>query len=206
MRGVAGRWLLLLTGSVVATCCYALTIRAHVGLGPLFVIQDGLSQRFGITVGTAVIITGVAFLVATCALRSWPGPGTVAITILGGVLIDAILPHVPDIHGVVLRLAVVTAASFVMTFGGALIITARLGVHPLDGVMLGLCRVLGRSVGPVRLVMEATMLVVGWILGGSVGVGTVITCVVIGPGLQFWLALLGTDRGVVPMFDAEEAS
>jgi len=197
---------MLALGSLIASACYALTIRAHLGLGPLFVIQDGLSRKLGISVGSAVIIVGVVMLAGTCLVRSWPGPGTVAIILLGGVLIDAILPHVPDLDGIWVRTFTVAGATFVMTFGGALIIIAGLGVHPLDGVMLGLVRILDRPVGAVRLALEASMLIVGALLGGAVGIGTLITCVLIGPGLQVWLRVLGADRGVVPMVIPEDPS
>ena len=84
-----------------------------------------------------------------------------------------------------------------MALGGALIIRASVGVAAYDAVMLGLRRVLRRPLAPIRLGMEATVLTVGWLLGGPVGVGTVITGLLIGPGIQFWLRMIG-DRSMEP--------
>ncbi len=177
---------LLVLGSIVSTICYALTVRAAIGLGPLYAVQDGVASRAGITLGQAVMVSGVVLIALAVALRAWPGPGTIVLPFLGGAVLDLLLPHVPAVHGVVLQVACVVAASWMMALGGALMITAAVGVAALDAVMLGLQRISGRPMARVRLAMEITMLVAGWLLGGSVGAGTVITGVLIGPGLQFW--------------------
>jgi len=186
-----GRVALLLGGSAIATACYAVTIRAALGLGPLFVLQDGLSRHAGISIGTAVIVTGFAFIAVALVLRSWPGPGTLVLPVVGGVLLDALLPHLPALHGWPLRLGGVLVATWVMALGAAMMIRASVGVAAYDAVMLGLRRVFGRPLGATRLAMEATVLLAGWLLGGAVGVGTVITGLLIGPGIQFWLRLIG---------------
>ena len=186
-----GRVALLLAGSLISTICYAVTIRARIGLGPLYVLQDGIARHAGITIGTSVTLTGFAFVLLAAALRSWPGPGTLILPLLGGVTLDALLPHFPILHGWPLRLAAVVAATWVMALAGALMIRASVGVAAYDAVMLGLRRVLGAPLSPIRLAMEATALVAGWCLGGAIGVGTVITGLLIGPGIQFWLAIVG---------------
>jgi uncharacterized membrane protein YczE len=190
-RSVCLRVVLLLTGSLVATLCYAFTIRAGLGLGPLYVLQDGVARQLGIAIGTSVILTGFGLVLVSVALRFWPGPGTLVLPIIGGVTLDAVLPHLPTLHGRLLRLVAVVVATWMMAFAGALMIRASVGVAAYDAVMLGLRRVLGRSVGPIRISMELTALVIGWLLGGSVGVGTVITGLLIGPGIQFWLKVVG---------------
>lgn len=190
-RSLPLRVALLLTGSLVATLCYAFTIRAGLGLGPLYVLQDGVARHLGIAIGTSVIITGFALVLVSVALRFWPGPGTLALPIIGGVTLDGVLPHLPLLHGWVVRLVAVVVATWMMAFAGALMIRASVGVAAYDAVMLGLRRVLGRPVAPIRIAMELTALVIGWLLGGSVGVGTVITGLLIGPGIQFWLKVVG---------------
>jgi len=181
----------LLGGCAIATFCYALTIRASLGLGPLFVVQQGVARHIGTGIGQGVMVVGVAMVLVALALRSWPGPGTLVLPFLGGGLLDLMLPPLPAIHGLGLRLLVVAAATWVMAFGAALTIRAAVGVAAYDAVMLGLRRTTGRSLRLVRLAMELTMLGCGWLLGGSVGVGTAITAVLIGPGMQFWLVVLG---------------
>jgi len=181
----------VLTGSFVSTVCYAVTIRAKLGLGPLYALQDGVARRLGIEIGQSVMLVGVALFVGACALRWRPGPFTLALPFIGGATLDALLPHVGAIHGVWLQLFAVTAASWIMGFGGALMIAAAIGCAPYDGVMLALHRITGFANAPIRLAMELTALVVGWSLGGAVGVGTVITGILIGPALQFWLRVVG---------------
>jgi uncharacterized membrane protein YczE len=200
MAGVGGPWVpgrdlapritYFLAGITISTLTYGLTLKADLGLGPLFVIQDGLHQRLGISIGTAVTWTGVAFILLACLFRSWPGPGTVIGPFISGPLLDWMLPHLPDLHGLVLRLVVCTLAIWVMALGGALGIKARLGIAGLDALMLGIHRVTHVPVARVRLALEASMLVVGWLLGGSVGIGTVICGLLIGHGIQFWLRVL----------------
>jgi uncharacterized membrane protein YczE len=178
---------------MVATTCYAVTIRAHLGLGPLFVLQNGFAKHAGIAIGTSVTVIGYALVVVALILRSWPGPGTLGLPLFGGVTLDLLLPHVPTFHGWPLRMAGVLLATWVMALGGAMMIRASVGVAAYDAVMLGLRRVFGRPLAPVRLAMEMTVLMLGWILGGSVGLGTVVTGLLIGPGIQFWLRVIG-DR------------
>jgi uncharacterized membrane protein YczE len=194
MRVAAARTAWFLSGIFVSTFTYGLTLKADIGLGPLFVIQDGLHRQLGISIGTAVIWTGVGFVLLACAFRSWPGPGTIIGPFIGGPLLDWMLPHLPALHGYVLRLVVCTAAIWVMALGGAMGIKARMGIAGLDALMMGIHRVVHVAVSRVRLGLEVTMLVVGWILGGSVGIGTVICAVLIGPGIQFWLRVLGERR------------
>ncbi len=153
-----------------------------------------IARHVGIAIGTAVMVVGFSLVLVAVALRSWPGPGTLVLPVLGGVTLDYLLPHLPVIPGWPLRLAAVLAATWMMALGGALMIQASVGVAAWDAVMLGLRRVFGRPLGPTRIAMEATVLVMGWLLGGSVGVGTVITGLLIGPGIQFWLRVLAHVR------------
>jgi len=114
--------------------------------------------------------------------------------VVGGLTLDALLPHVPVLHGLPLRLTAVLGATWMMALAGALMIRASVGVASYDAVMLGLRRALGGRLGPIRLAMEAAALAAGWILGGSIGAGTVITGSLIGPGIQFWLTRVGDTK------------
>lgn len=200
VRRLALRSLVLVAGCTLSTFCYALTIRAALGLGPLFVVQQGLAQSVGTSIGRAVIVTGLALVVVSVSLDVLPGPGTLVLPLLGGVTLDAVLPAVPAIHGLWVRAAVVVVATWFMALGGALVIRASIGVAPYDAVMLGIGARTGGSLRRIRLAMELSMLLCGWLLGGTVGVGTVVTGVLIGPALQFWLVRLGVPalRRVAP--------
>lgn len=200
VRRLALRSMLLVAGCTLSTFCYALTIRASLGLGPLYVVQQGLARTVGTSIGHAVIVTGLALVVVSVSLRVLPGPGTVVLPVLGGVTLDAMLPGVPAVHGLWVRAAVVVLATWFMALGGALVIRASIGVAPYDAVMLGIGARTGGSLRRIRLLMELAMLLCGWLLGGTVGVGTVVTGLLIGPALQFWLVRLGVPalRRVAP--------
>lgn len=181
---------LLVVGSTVSTFCYALTIRAELGLGPLYVAQDGLARTIGVSIGTAVMISGVALIGLALVLRSRLGPGTLVLPFLSGFTLNALLPTIPVVHGWALRALVVVGATCFMAFGGALVIRASVGVAAYDAVMLGLHRVIRRPLAPIRLAMELSVLGCGWLLGGAVGPGTLITGLLIGPFIHLWLRVL----------------
>jgi uncharacterized membrane protein YczE len=204
LGSIVGRLALLLGGCMVVTVCYAVTIRANLGLGPLYVLQDGLALHAGIAIGTAVIVTGFAFVGVALALRYPLGPGTLVLPVVGGLALDALLPHLAPLHGVLFRTVAVFVATWVMALGAAMTIKASVGVSSYDAVMLALRRITGRPLAPIRVAMEATVLVGGWLLGGSVGAGTVITGVLIGPAIQFWLRRIGRPEPALPRSGAVE--
>jgi uncharacterized membrane protein YczE len=179
------------------------TIQAAIGLGPLYAFQDGIARHTGMTIGDAVMVTGVFFVFVALCLKTRPGVGTLVYPFLSGLSLNVMLPHLPHIHGWGLRLPAVVVATVFMAFGGALVFRAALGVSSYDSVMLGLHKVTGRPLAPLRLAMELTMLLAGWVLGGAIGVGTVLTGLMIGPGLQFWIRVLG---GLPPTMAAAPAA
>ena len=191
---LTGRAATAVGGCALATLCYALMIKAGLGLGPLFAVQDGLATLLGISIGTAVMVVGMCLIVLAAVLRSWPGPGTLGLPFLGGLLLNLMLPHLPSIHAWPARLLAVLAATWVMGLGGSLIIKAGLGATAYDAVMMGIHKRVGGRIAVIRLAMELSMLVVGWRLGGAIGIGTLITGVLIGPSMHCWLHVLGVTR------------
>jgi uncharacterized membrane protein YczE len=182
-------------GVLLSTFCYAVTVRANLGLGPLFVLQDGISRHAGITLGDAVMVTGVASVLLALCLRTVPGPGTLAWPFMSGLFLNWVLPHLPALHGLGFRLTAVVAATLAMALGGACAFRAAMGVSAYDSIMLALHRMTGRPLAPLRVAMELTVLVAGWLLGGAVGVGTVVTGLCIGPAIQYWIRRLGGIPG-----------
>ncbi len=183
----------LVSGAAIAAAAYAATIKAELGLGPLFVVQEGIAGHLDITIGRSVMIVGSSLCVIAMAMRQWPGVGTVTLPFLMGAMVDAMLPHTPTPGGIPLRLAVVVVGTFVMALGGALIISSRLGAGAPDLVMLALSRVTRFNNRQVRLALEAGWLFAGWLLGGAVGIGSVITGLMIGPMLHFWIERLHSE-------------
>ena len=194
MTGGAGRrWVTLASGIVVAAIGFAFTLRSELGLGPWHVVQQGLSQRLGITIGTAVVVVNVVLLLVSMRMGERPGVGTLAIVGLLGPAVDGALAVIGPVHGGPERAAALVAGLLVMTFGGSLMISARLGVSPIDALMVATFRRLRAvSLSSVRIAQETFALGLGWALGGTVGVGTVLIGAGVGPLLGFWLRLLGT--------------
>lgn len=206
MRAVA-RGSALLGGLVLYGFSMALMVRAGLGLDPWDVFHQGLSLRTGMTIGTASAVAGVAVLLAWIPLRNRPGIGTLANVVVIAVTVDAALAVLPPPTGLCPRVAMMLGAVALNAVATVLYIGAGLGPGPRDGLMTGLVARTGRSVRLVRTTIELTVLVSGWLLGGSVGVGTVVYALGIGPLVQLILRLTParvlavsgwSDRGPAP--------
>ena len=178
---MARRILQLLIGLVLYGAGCALTIRAGWGVDPWTVFAEGISIHTGIGIGWVTNILGGLVLLAWIPLRQKPGIGTVANVALVGTSMQATLALVPAAPGL--------WSGGVMLIGGILLVALASGLYlgtafgpgPRDGLMTGLHRRLGWPIWLCRLLVESTVLVAGWMLGGTVGVGTVIFAVCIGP-------------------------
>jgi uncharacterized membrane protein YczE len=187
----AGRLPRRLTQLVVGLLLYgvtlALVIRAGLGNAPWDVLHQGLARHLPISIGTAVILMSFVVLLLWIPLREVPGLGTLLNAVLIGLAADASLAvlHRPD--ALVLRVLMMLAGVLGNAVATALYIGAQLGPGPRDGLMTGLHRRTGLSVRLVRTSLEVTVVVLGWLLGGVVGVGTVLYAVAIGPLVQVLL-------------------
>ncbi len=192
---------ILLTGLVGYGFSMALMVRAGLGLDPWDVFHQGLAGHTGWSQGTATAVVGAVVLVAWIPLRNRPGIGTVANVIVIAVAVDASLAMLPTPSGSAARVTMMLAAVVLNAIATVLYIGAGLGPGPRDGLMTGLVARTGRSVRLVRTLIELTVLGIGFLLGGTVGVGTVIYALGIGPLVQLFLRvtprrLLFTDFGV----------
>lgn len=185
----------LVAGLVLCGLGIAFMVAADLGLAPWSVLDQGISDRTGIPIGTVSIIVGAVVLLAWLPLRERPGLGTVLNVLLIGLTIDAALLVLETPDSMAARLAYLAVGALLWGPGSGLYIGAGLGPGPRDGLMTGLA---ARGVGSIRLVrtgIELTALVAGWLLGGSVGLGTVVFAVTIGPNVQFFLPRLAiADR------------
>jgi uncharacterized membrane protein YczE len=197
-RSLVRRWAQLLAGLTGFGVAIALMIRSGLGLGPWDAFHVGLSVHLPITVGMASIGTGLAVLLASLLLRVRPGPGTVANMVLIGLAVDALLPVVPPARGWLAGLAYFLPALVLMGLCTGMYIGAGLGSGPRDGLMLALAQRTGWPVKHVRTGIELSALGAGWAMGGSVGVGTVLFALAVGPSAQWGLRLFGLvpARGV----------
>lgn len=189
----------LLTGLIGYGFSMAVMVRSGLGLDPWDVFHQGLANRSGMTIGIATAVVGVAVLLAWIPLRNRPGVGTVANVVVIAITVDAALAFLPEPSGLPLRVAMMVGAVLLNAVSTVLYIGAGLGPGPRDGLMTGLVARTGLSVRLVRTSIEATVLAVGWLLGGTVGIGTVVYAFGIGPLVQLtlrvtprrWLAVSG---------------
>lgn len=165
----------------------ALLVRSGLGLEPWNVLHQGLSERTGLSMGVVLTALGAAILLLWIPLRQRPGLGTISNVLVIGVAMDATLAVVPDAHGLGVRVALMAAGIVLNGAATGLYIAARFGPGPRDGLMTGLNRRTGLSVRLVRTAIEITVVVTGFVLGGTVGVGTVLYAVAIGPLAQLFL-------------------
>lgn len=167
----------------------ALMISARLGLDPWDVFHQGLSRRTGLPIGWIVNGTGVAVLLLWIPLRQRPGIGTVSDAVLVGFVVDAVLPLLPPPRALSVRAAFLVAAIVLNAVGTALYVGAGLGPGPRDGLMTGLAG-RGWPVRRVRTSIELSGLAAGWLLGGTVGIGTLLYAVSIGPLVHILLPRL----------------
>jgi uncharacterized membrane protein YczE len=175
----------------------ALLIRARLGLDPWDVFHQGVSHHTGLSFGTVVIVTGAAVLLFWIPLRQWPGLGTVSNVVVIGLAADLALRVLPDADAWWLRGALVAGGILLNAFATALYIGARMGPGPRDGLMTGLAGRFPRlSIRLARTSVEVTVLAAGWLLGGSIGVATVLYALGIGPLTQLFLPWLSVREPV----------
>jgi uncharacterized membrane protein YczE len=169
----------------------ALFIRSQLGLGPWDAFHYGVHVQTGMTVGTASILAGMVIILANLALRVRPGIATVLNMVLIGVFTDLLLPLIPDAAALPVAVMYFAAAIPLVGLASGLYIGAGFGHGPRDGLMVALTLRTGWSVRSIRTLIELSVLVLGWLMGGTVGVGTIIVTLTIGHSVQWGLRLFG---------------
>ncbi|MFJ8636496.1 YitT family protein [Streptomyces sp. NPDC093568] len=165
----------------------ALLVEAGLGLEPWNVLHQGLAELTGLTIGVVSIIVGAAVLLLWIPLRQRPGLGTVSNVFVVGIAMDGTLALLPEAHSLAVRVPLLLAGILLNGVATGLYIAARFGPGPRDGLMTGLHRRTGRSIRLMRTAVEVAVVVTGFALGGTVGVGTVLYALSIGPLAQLFL-------------------
>ena len=169
-----------------------LNIRANLGMSPWDAFHQGIALRTPLSVGLVTIAVSVVVLLGWIPLRQRPGLGTLLNATLVGVMIDVTLFVVGETELLWLRVVYLVGGIGMVALGSGLYIGSRLGPGPRDGIMTGLAA-RGMSIRLARTLIEGTVLIAGWLLGGAVGIGTVIYTLTIGPILQ--VTLRWADKG-----------
>ena len=187
-------WVRLFAGLWLFAAGVVLGLRAGLGVAPWDVLHDGIRRVSPLSFGTATILVGVVLVAVALAAGIRPGPGTLANMLAIGVFADAMLATGIagdlDARPLPLRLLAVAGGVGLVALGTALYIGAGLGSGPRDSLMLALSARTRLRVGVVRALIEGSVLVVGWLLGGAAGVGTVLYAFGIGPAVELAFRLL----------------
>lgn len=173
----------------------ALMVRGDLGMNPWGVFHQGLSDVTGVSLGMIVNGVGAVVLLVWIPLRQWPGIGTLSNVLVIGVAADAALWLLPPVEGLVWRWIFLIAAIVLNGVATGAYIGAGLGAGPRDGLTTGLVRLTGWQVRWVRLGIEAAVLALGWMLGGVVGVGTILYTLATGPLMQAFLPAFTIPAG-----------
>lgn len=185
------RWFKLLTGLV----CYGIGItfmkQSQLGLSPWEVLHDGLSKISGIQIGTISIYTGILILLLWIPIREIPGIGTVLNILIVGNITNLTIPIVPLAGELFLQIIWLVLGLLIIGLATALYLGSRLGAGPRDGLMMGFHRRAGWSIRLVRSIIEVSVLAIGWLLHGTIGIGTVAFAFGIGPIVQWMFRLIG---------------
>jgi uncharacterized membrane protein YczE len=178
---------LVLVGAGVAT-----TIRAEIGVAPYDVLTTGLVALTGVPIGIAAMLLPFAFVIVGVLIGGRPGPGTVLAVLLVGPILGLALEALPIQEPMSMRLVYFVVGFVVISAGITAVVISEIGSGPAELVMLAI-HDRGYPLTPVRTGIELTCVAIGWVMGGQVGVGTVVFALLIGPTLKRTLAAAGFD-------------
>jgi uncharacterized membrane protein YczE len=196
---VTGRRLAqLYAGLALYGASASMMVLAGLGLDPWDVFHQGLSRAVGLGVGTWAILVGAAVLALWWPLRQRPGLGTASNVVVVGGVMDVVLALVHPPHSLAARVSLVVAGVVLNGVATGAYIGAGLGAGPRDGLTLGVCARTGLPIRAVRTAIELSVLATGWLLGGTVGVGTVAYALAIGPLTHVTIPAL--SRPVTPRY------
>lgn len=185
----------LMIGFVFCASSTVLMLNSNLGLSPWDVFHQGVSRITGVTIGNASIIVSVIFVIIGMMLGQKLGMGTILNVVVVGKFIDIImeLNIIPVATNVVSGVIMMIAGMLVMGYGCYLYIGCGLGCGPRDGVMMGISGKINTPIKYVRGIMEISVLIIGYILGGDIGLGTLISAIGLGYSMQLMFKLLKFD-------------
>ena len=193
MKEYARRGLRLLVGLLISAVGITMLLRANVGVEPWSVLQQGMSRTMGITYGTAAMIVGALVILVAILMGEGFGIGTLANIFIAPAMIDALLAlgWIPEAHSLWTGILELILGMEILALGTCYYMKSALGSGPRDALMVVVARKTGRSVGFCRVAIEATAVLIGWRLGGSVGIGTLLGAFGVGTLINLNFRMLG---------------
>ena len=171
---------------------HAILFGSNFGVSPWMVLAQGLAIQFEIGIGLSIIVVSFGVLLFWIPLKEKPGIGTFINFFVVAAVIEMTLPYIPYQTDISLKLLQVFVGILVIGIGGSTYLIANLGPGPRDGLMTGLSRKTGIPMAYVRNVLEVSVVIIGWSLGGTAGVGTLIFAIMIGPVIVAYMYLMKT--------------
>jgi uncharacterized membrane protein YczE len=194
----------LLLGLYLVGLGLAMMIHTGLGVPPWDVLSQGLQVQTGWSFGTCAVVISAIVLLIWIPIKQQPGIGTIINAVLIGPFADLSKPLMPELDGWLANLVWMALGLFSVALGAGLYISANLGAGPRDGLMVGLTRVSGWPFWVIRTIGESVVLITGWLLGGTVGIGTALFAISIGTLMQMTMKWFGFDpksdpNGVKPL-------
>ena len=183
---------LLCTGLTLFGLGEALIIAASVGMSPWVVLSEGLSINTGLSIGMITFLTSAVILLLWIPLKQSIGMGTVLNAIIIASVLDWSLPYLPYPETYLAKMLQTIFGTLVVGFGSALYLIANLGPGPRDGLMTGIQELTSQPIALIRVILEVTVIGLGWSLGGTIGIGTIIFAFGVGPSLSVGLYFIST--------------
>ena len=182
--------ILLIVGLTIFGLGEALLIAAGTGVSPWTVLAQGVSQQTGWTIGLSTFIVSMIVLILWWPLKQVPGIGTILNAIIIALVLEFVLPYIPTPNGYIFQVLLTILGILVTGLGSGIYLIANLGPGPRDGLMTGLQQQTNLPIAWIRSGIELSAVIIGWSLGGVVGLGTVLFAVLIGPSVACSLFLL----------------
>jgi uncharacterized membrane protein YczE len=180
----------LIIGLMIFGLGEALLVAAGVGVSPWTVFAEGLTNVTGWSLGFATFVISAAVLLLWIPLKQTPGIGTILNAIIIAMVLEYVLPFLPTFETYVANAVFALIGVLVTGFGGAIYLIANLGPGPRDGLMAGLQTVTHQPIAIVRICLELTVVAIGWALGGTLGLGTILFALGIGPAIAIGMQIL----------------